>query len=412
MKEKLKIIIAITFLPLLALAQNSVLTQQDIAGRDTVNTITTAVPFLMIAPDSRSGALGDAGVAISPDANAAHWNPSKLAFLENKYGGSVSYTPWLRNLINDMSLSYLSGYYKVSKERAFAASLLYFDLGSMQLTDINGQPMGDARPREFAFNVSYAQKLSQYLSLGLGIRYIHSRLTDNMPLPDGTLTRPGNTASADLSAYYRRDVTWGGMNGNFALGTNISNLGAKISYTNNDKRDFIPTNLRLGTCYRMDIDEYNSFSFIFDVNKLMVPTQPVYVKNQFGGDSIDINNKKVVLLGKDPDRPLLSGVLGSFNDAPRGFREEVQEIAISAGVEYWYQTYFAVRMGYFHENKFKGNRQYATVGFGIKYQVIGFDFAYLIPTQPNNPTNPLANTLRFSLNFDFAAQGKEDTVIE
>lgn len=409
MKLILKYAVVLLALPTMVFAQNTAL---DIAGRDTVNTITTAVPFLQIAPDSRSGALGDAGVAISPDANATHWNPSKLAFIESKYGGSIAYTPWLRNLINDMSLSYLSGYYKISKERAFALSLLYFDLGSIDFTDINAQSLGTFKPREYAVTTSYAQKLSENFSVGIGLKYIYSNLTGGVALTDGTLTRPGNTAAADISTYYKKDVTWGGMNGNIAFGANISNLGAKISYTNNDKKDFIPTNLRIGTCYKLELDEYNSFSFIFDANKLLVPTQPVYVKNQFGGDSVDINNKKVILLGKDPNRPLLSGVIGSFNDAPRGTREELQEVNLSAAVEYWYQTYFAVRLGYFNENKFKGNRQYATVGFGIKYQVIGFDFAYLIPVQANNPQNPLANTLRFSLNFDFAAQGKEETVIE
>lgn len=378
-------------------------TKNDVVGRDTVNTITTAVPFLLIAPDSRSGALADAGAATSPDSYASHWNPAKLAFIDKTYGGSVSYTPWLKNLVPDMSLSYLTGYYKVTKASAFSASLLYFDLGSIEFTDINAVSLGTYKPREFAISTSYSQQLSKKFSVGLGLRYIYSNLTGGVALVDGTNTRPGNTAAADLSAYYATDIVLGGLNSKLSFGGNISNLGAKISYTNNDKKDFIPTNLRLGVCYKIEVDEYNSFSFIVDANKLLVPSPPMYYKTVLGYDSVDINGSKVIQYGKSSERSTLGGVFGSFSDAPGGGREELQEINLTGAVEYWYQNLFAVRAGYFHESKFKGNRQYATVGFGIKYQVIGFDFAYLIPTQPNNPNNPLANTLRFSLNVDFGS---------
>ena len=357
--------------------------------------VTSAVPFLTITPDARSGAMGDAGVAISPDANANYWNPSKIVFNKSRLGAAISYNPWLRNLVNDMSLSYLSGYYKLNDRQAFGAALTYFNLGDIEFTDENGGPIRSFNPREFAFQPTFSQKLSDYFSIGVGIRFIHSNLAGNFDFTNFN-SKPGNTVSGDVSLYYNRDVNWGGRDINLAFGANLSNLGPKVTYSDRENREFIPTNLRLGTAITYNIDPYNKFTLALDFNKLLVPTPPLY-----GYDTIGQAGNYYIISGRSPDRSFLSGVFGSFSDAPDGFSEELKEVAISTGLEYWYKDLFAVRGGYFYENKLKGNRQYFTLGAGLRYSKVGLDFAYLIPRQQNNP---LAETLRFTLHLQVGAE--------
>ena len=379
-------------------AQNSLILGQDTTKR----VINTAVPFLSVAPDARAAGMGDVGVATSPDANSIHWNPAKLVFVEGKYGFSLSYSPWLRNIVNDMSISYLSGYYKLDELQAVGASLRYFNLGSITFTDDNAAIIREFTPNEFAFDVTYSRKLSDYMSAAITGRFIYSNLTADLVTGAGTNqteTKPGVTGAADIGFYYNSpDLDIAGLNSNIALGFVISNIGAKITYTNQDNREFIPTNMRLGTAFTSYLDSYNRVTLALDVNKLLVPTPPLR----------DSNGN--ILQGSDPrDVSLLSGMFGSFSDAPDGFSEELQEFSLSAGAEYWYtdartgQDIVSFRLGYFTEHVNKGNRKYFSVGLGGKYNVFGLDVAYLIPQGQNNP---LAETLRFTLSFDF--EGDDD----
>lgn len=368
-----------------------------------VNTITTAVPFLMISPDSRAGGMGDAGVASSADANSIHWNPSKLAFGDKKLSVGLSYTPWLRALVPDINLAYLSGYYTTKKNGTFGGSLRYFSLGDITFTDINGNTIGQFRPNEFAMDIAYARKLSKVFSIGGAVRYINSNLTGGT-FVDGSATRPGRSLAVDISATYRKEkIKLGDKEGVIAVGANISNIGAKMSYSDRNGKNnanFIPINMRLGTSLALNIDEYNSIAFVADANKLLVPTPPIYELDANGSAIPDGNGGYKILYGKDPQRGIAEGMFGSFSDAPGGGKEELREINYSLGMEYWYNKLFAIRGGYFHEHPTKGNRQYITLGAGVKYNVFGLDFAYLIPTKQRNP---LENTLRFSLTFDFDA---------
>jgi len=357
---------------------------------DKVNTITTAVPFLMIAPDSRSGAMGDVGVAISPDANSMHWNPAKYAFVEKDMGLSISYTPWLRALIDDINLGYLSGYKRIDNSQAVGMSLLYFSLGDITFTNDVGDYMGQFSPNEFAVDMSYSRLFSNRVAGGLAFRYIHSNLTGGVYV-GGVQSHPGNAVSSDISVYYQNDdIEIDEKNALLAFGMNLSNIGTKISYTENQDRDFIPMNMKLGGSLTIDFDEYNSLSFASDINKLMTPTPPLYDEDSTG--------VLVIVAGKDPNVAVPVGMFQSFCDAPGGFREEMNELTYSVGIEYWYAKQFALRAGYFDEHQNKGNRKYFTVGFGIKLNVFGLDFAYLIP---RHQKNPLENTLRFTLLFDF-----------
>lgn len=354
--------------------------------------ITTAVPFLMISPDARSAAMGDVGAATSPDANAMHWNPAKLAFLERKAGMSLSYTPWMGRIIEDMSISYLSGFTKLGREQTLAAELKYFDLGNIVFSTGQNQVLGQFNPRELVLGISYSRILIENaLSLGINTRYIHSNLTGNVLLSGNPDAKPGQSIAADLGVFLNKDLILKGINANLAFGAVISNIGAKITYSTAQYEQFIPTNLRVGTAYTTHIDPYNSFTIAFDLNKLMVPTPP-----QYGLDSVSGN--RIILNGKDPNRPLISGIFGSFTDAPGGFIEELQEVMISVGAEYWYNDVFAARAGYFHENEIKGDRKFLSFGLGLKYQVFGIDLAYLVPTENEHP---LAETLRLSLVFGF-----------
>lgn len=379
----------------------------DPLGQDGSRIITTAVPFLTISPDARAGGMGDIGAATSPDIYAIHWNPAKLAFMETEesalapskpldMGLAISFTPWLKRLVNDMYITNIAGFRRLRKEDVIALSLTYFDLGDMQFTDENGAVIKDFKPKEYSFGTAYSRKLSDKMGLSVGLKFIHSNLSGNLQVgSSGTLSKPGNTAAGDVGVYYRTHfdkvlADYGGLD--FSWGAAISNLGAKISYTNNDQADFIPTNLRLGVSGGIDIDDHNKIVLAIDANKLLVPTPPVYELDSNG------NATSNIIAGKDPDNTtFLDGVFGSFTDAPGGFKEEMREFILSVGAEYWYDNLFAVRAGYFSENQHKGNRKYFTLGIGIRYQVAAFDFAYLIPQQQNHP---LAETLRFSLAFN------------
>lgn len=362
-------------------------------GQETkYNPISTAVPFLTITPDSRHGAMGDVGVATSPDANAQYLNPSKYAFTSGKYGFSVSYTPWLRQLVSDINLAYLAGYYRIDNNQVIGSSLRYFSMGDITLTGADQSNMGTVSPSEFALDFSYSRKLSDRLSGGVALRYIRSDLSGGIGGSGvaGNSYTAGNAFSTDVSFYYNN--TWGGTGSSksIAAGINFSNIGSKISYDQGSNKEFLPANMRLGTTFTTDIDEYNSFSISVDVNKLLVPTPTSQIATSDDGSII-------VLPDNTSNKSVISAVFGSFTDAPGGFKEEMQEFTISTGAEYWYNKQFALRAGYFSEAQNKGNREYFTAGVGVKMNIAAIDFSYVIPVQQNNP---LANTIRFSLLFD------------
>ena len=354
-----------------------------------LTTITTAVPFLLIAPDSRSGAMGDVGVATAPDANSLHWNPAKYAFVDDDMGFAVSYVPWLRALVPDINLSYLAGYRKLNDNEAIAMELRYFSLGDITFTNIVGDVIGQYKPSEFALGTAYSRKLSDDFSLAIAGRYIYSNLTGGQSVGEvGTVA--GQSIAADIAGYYTKLIRIGGQDLNLAIGGNVSNIGNKISYTESTVRDFIPINLRLGTALGGEFDDYNKISFAVDINKLLLPTPPIY------------NQSEEIVAGMDPDVSVVSGVFQSFWDAPGGPKEEFREINYSVGTEYWYANQFAIRAGYFFEDDTKGGRKFLTFGSGIKYNVFALDFSYLInASRAINGNNPLANTMRFTLVFDF-----------
>lgn len=366
-----------------------------------LNTITTAVPFLMISPDARAGGMGDQGVSSAPDANSIHWNPSKLAFIEKKSGIAVSYTPWLKALVNDIFLGYLAFYNKLPNDQTVGASLRYFSLGNITFTNDKGDVLRDFKPNEFSLDLTYSRKLSKNFSGGIALRYIHSNLTGGIDV-QGSASKAGNTVAADVSAYYQQEVEVGGKPAIFSSGINISNVGAKIAYTETGTKNFIPTNLRLGPGIKIKLNDFNELAFNLDLNKLLVPTPPIY-----GQDTTNSGTKDLIIYGKDPDVSVAQGIFQSFSDAPGGGKEELKEINYAIGMEYWYDKQFAFRAGYFHENKLKGNRKYFTLGAGLKYNVFGIDLAYLIPTEQRNP---LENTLHFTLTFDFDAFEEQNNV--
>ncbi|MFV0269517.1 MAG: type IX secretion system outer membrane channel protein PorV [Draconibacterium sp.] len=356
------------------------------------NTITTGVPFLGITPDSRAGGMGDVGVGTSADVTSQHWNPAKYVFMESEMGVGLSYSPWLRNLVDDINLAYLSGYKKLDDIQAVSASLRYFALGDITFTSDQGQFVSQQSPNEFAIDLAYSRKLSDVFSGSVAVRYIRSDLTAGQDV-NGVPTYPGSSYAADVAFYYYNEFRRSRKNNSFSAGVNIQNIGSKISYTDGEIKDFIPTTLKLGASYTTELDNYNSFSFSVEANKLLVPTPPV--------DSTAYGEDDVIWAGGiNSDIGVIEGIFKSFGDAPGGLKEELQEIAWSVGVEYWYNKQFALRAGYFYENEFKGNRKYLTAGAGLKMNVFALDFSYLLPTQRNHP---LENTLRFSLSFDIDA---------
>lgn len=388
------LIIVLTLATLSVYAQNSVI----ISGQDpNRRVITTAVPFLNFAPDSRHSGMGDVGVATSPDASSAHWNAGQLAFVENKMGFSLSYSPWLGKLVNDMSLSYLTGYFKIDEVSAFGFDLRYFNMGDIQLTDGVGNSLGEFNPRDIAIGGTYSRKLSQYLGLGISARFIYSNLSGNLSSAGGSDARAGISVGTDIGLYYSKPIYAGAKDANFSWGLNISNIGPKITYNSADDLDYIPTNFKIGAAYAINLDPLNKITFALDLNKLLVPTPPIYATNEDGTLEEDENGNLIIESGKDPNRPLISGMFGSFADAPGGFKEEMQEIMVSFGVAYTYSEKFSVRTGYFYENQNKGGRKYFTMGVGFKLKQLGFDFSYLVPQKQNNP---LAETLRFSLLYN------------
>ncbi len=377
------LLVAISFTGFSVYSQKGGL-QGTLVGQDSTNRIiTTAVPFLGITPDSRAAGMGDVGAATSPDANSGYWNAAKLAFIENGYGVSASYTPWLGKIINDMSIFYLSGFYKISREQTVAASMKYFDLGEIQFRDINAVDQGRFNPREYAFDVTYSRLLTEHFSLGGALRYIHSNLTG--ALTTGNVdARPGNSAAVDLGVFYTKPMVT--KNSNLSFGATMTNVGAKISYSDAKQKDFIPVNLRLGGAFKTELDPYNSLTFAMDLNKLMVPSRRPPI-------------------GVAPPT-LLNGIFSSFTDAPGGAKEELHEIIVSSGVEYWYRNTFSGRLGYFLEAKDKGNRKYLTSGVGMRVNNFGLDMAYLVPT--NKRENALAETIRFTILYVIKTKDKED----
>ena len=376
----------------LAYTQNQ-LEIDDLTGG--LNTITTAVPFLMITPDSRSGSMGDVGAATSPDASSISTNPAKYSFIEDDLGFSISYVPWLRALVPDINLSYLSGYKKLNQNDAVAFELRYFSLGDITFTDILGNTLGQFNPNELALGGSYSRKLSDLFSLSLATRYIYSNLTGGQMAGD-IQTNAGKSFAADVAGYYTNKIRFLKKDSDLSFGFNISNIGNKISYTNVGERDFIPINLKLGSSININFDDYNSMSYSFDINKLLVPTPPLY------------NSENEIIAGKDPNVSVVSGIFQSFSDAPDGFSEELREINLSFGTEYWYAQQFALRGGYFYEHDTKGGRKFFTFGAGVKYNVFALDFSYLInASRTINGTNPLANTMRFTMIFDIGALQQE-----
>ena len=375
------------FLPSLAISQNTTNTNSNIIIPN------TEVPFLNLTPDSRSGAMGDAGVAITPDVNATYWNPAKLAFLESDDDVSLSYSPWLRPLVPDISLSYLSYAHKIDDRSTIGASLRYFNYGTIQLTDINQNSQGTYNPNEFSLNGSFARKFGDEFSLGLTAGYIHSNFS-NASFSSGSeqQSQAGNAISAGVSLFYTKQLQEFGEDGTFSFGTNISNIGSKISYSNGGVKYFLPANLKIGAANTINLDDYNQITVTLDLNKLLTPTPP------------DRDTNGNIIKGSDDNISVPSGIFSSFTDAPGGFSAELQEITISPGIEYWYNQLFALRAGYFYRNPNNqnnansGGSNYVTLGVGFKYDIFNFDFSYIAA---NQVTSALANTLRFTLIANF-----------
>lgn len=355
------------------------------------NVPTTAVPFLRISPDARAGGMGDLGIATSPDASATFWNIAKMPFQENKAGLSVTYTPWLKDIgVSDVFLAALNGYYKLDDESAVSGSLRYFNLGNIQFTDFSGNPLSTGKPTELAIDMGYSRKLTERWSAGAALRYINSNLARGYASSSGVVYQAGSTVAGDITAFYDgTDEVGGGLR----FGVALTNLGGKIGYTNNAaEKDFIPANLGIGVTYTKAFDEMNKIMFGIDMNKLMVPTSPIAT----GDSAIDAN-----ALINYRNKSVVSSWFSSFGDAPDGMGEEFREINWSIGAEYSYADQFFFRGGYFYEDKNKGNRKYFSVGVGLKFNAMGINFSYLVPSGSGTNRNPLSNTLRFSLAFDF-----------
>ncbi len=375
----------------------------DANGNCLPNTILSAMPFLRIIPDARAGAMGDLGLATSVDPNAMHFNSSKLAFVDNNIGLSATYTPWLRDLgLTDVYLTYLTGYKRIDKLSTVGFGLRFFSLGEINFTDDQGNSQGTGRPRELEVSLAYARKLGENFSAGLTAKYIYSNLASGQEVA-GILISSANAFAADISLTYKKDVNLGGYDSEWTIGYALTNVGTKVTYTQSTTKDFLPMNMGLGTAIKMNFDDYNSISFGLDINKLVIPSPISSTRITETGEIVpnedyDANNNDI---GDYREKSMFSGLIGSFGDAQGGASEEFKELNYSFGAEYWYDNQFAVRAGYYFEHPEKGDRNFLTVGVGLKYNVFGLNLSYLVPT--NNRRNPLDNTLRFTLNFDLDA---------
>ncbi|MGE5356274.1 MAG: type IX secretion system outer membrane channel protein PorV [Deltaproteobacteria bacterium] len=346
------------------------------------NTILSSLPFLTIVPDARGAALGDAGIAISPDPSAMHFNAAKIAMSEKEFELSTTYTPWLKNLgLNDIYLAYLSGYNKFDKLQGIGYSIRYFSLGEIQFTNEDRQNIGTGNPNEFEVAVAYSRKLSDNFSAALTGKFVYSNLAEGQRV-DGILIEAATAFAADLSMYYRKKVNIGDYKSKLNLGLAITNLGNKISYTKDaDTKEYLPQSLGLGAALEIPFDDYNTITLTADLNKLLLPT-PDTTK-----------------ASRTYDKSPITAAIESFSDAPGGFTEEMREITYSVGAEYWYDKQFAIRAGYFYEHPLKGDRQFLTLGLGVRYNVYSMGVSYLVPT--NSTRNPLDGTLRFTFGMDF-----------
>lgn len=357
---------------------------------DMFNPVNTSVTSQMIAPDARAAGMGDVGVATDPDVNSQYWNPAKYPFCISRAGVSLNYTPWLRQLVSDMDLAYLSGYYRIGDYSAVSASLRYFSLGEV-MTEYNGETGESSgmtiNPYEMSFDVAYSLMLSEKFSLAAAVRWIYSDLTYDYTDD----TSPGSAFAADIACYYNDYINIGARECQLGIGLNISNIGSKISFGGSEDSEFIPTNMRLGFALMVPIDEFNRFTIAADANKLLVPTYPKLED----GESSEAYDQRVQKEYYDVSS--ISGIFKSFGDAPGGFKEELQEINWSVGAEYVYNDKFTLRAGYHHESENKGNRKYFTVGAGFRMSAFSLDCGYVIATAKSNP---LDQTLRFTLGFD------------
>ncbi len=375
MSKKLKFI---TVWVIFILFSSRILAQTDTLTLAYARPISTAVPFLNITPDARAGALGDMGVATSPDIYSIYWNSAKYAFLDKKYAVGLSYTPWLRSIVNDINLSQLVGFYRLNDRQSFAMSLRYFTVGSITLTNELGEELAQVKPNDFAIDAAYAMKLSDNFSGAVALRFIYSNLTQGFS-QGGIDFKPGIAFAGDLGFYYTKSLPKYDIN----AGIFLSNLGSKISYSSALTPSFIPSNLRFGSVIGYHLNDYNKLSFGIDLNKLLVPTPPIR------------NSDGEIIAGKDiTNMSVISGMFNALFYAPLGFKEKIAEYTVSTGLEYVYNNMFFARFGYFYENPYKGNRQYMTAGLGLKYSAFDFDFSYIIPI---NKLSPLSGTVRISL---------------
>ena len=378
-------ILSRAFMVVLLVAASSTVSAQD--KKDMFNPVNTSVTSQTIAPDARAAGMGDVGAATDPDVNSQFWNPAKYPFCISRAGVALNYTPWLRQLVSDMDLAYLAGYYRIGDYSAVSASLRYFSLGEVMTSDdANAMTIN---PYEMSVDVAYSLMLSEKFSIAAAVRWIYSDLTYDYTDD----TSPGSAFAADLACYYNNYINLGDRECQLGIGLNISNIGSKITFGGDDNSEFIPTNMRLGAALMVPIDEYNRFTISADANKLLVPTYPKQEEDESTEDYQQRVQKDYY------DVSSISGIFKSFGDAPGGFKEELRELQYGVGLEYSYDRKFFGRVGYSHENKWKGNRRYVTIGAGFHLSIVTLDVSYVIATAA---TNPLDNTLRFSLGFDLA----------
>jgi hypothetical protein len=361
--------------------------------------VNTAVPFLTISPEARGGGMGDIGVATSPDATSLFWNPAKYAFLDHKMSFQASYVPWLQALVDDIGLMSIYGVYKINDKSAVAASLRYFSLGEIQFVDEFGINKDKFEPNEFVIDATYSRKFSEKISGAVAGKFIYSNLTQGQSSSNTEDVKAGVSVAADVAFYYQQPFDNVATGSTLSVGVNIANIGTKISYTDTNLDNyFIPTILRFGPTYEINIDRYNSIAIGLDISKLLVPTPPEYKKDSSGALIKNTDGTYAIAKGYNPNVSVFKGMLQSFYDAPGGFSEEMKELMWSFGAEYWYNKMFGVRAGYFFENKDKGNRQWLGIGASIAYNIVNLTFSYVVPTNGRN--NPQDNTLRFTLTFN------------